>query len=117
MISSLLIADGASVAAPARAITTIDVPAGRLSRITVLKISRTRRFTRFRATAIPTRRDTVTPSRERPRPVFRTARRITCVNHEVGALESHAGALEADEFRASMQPVCRREAQLRAHGG
>ena len=65
MVSSLSIAGDASVAAPARAITTIDVPAGRLSRITRLNISRTRRFTRFRATAIPTRRDTVTPSRAR----------------------------------------------------
>ena len=65
MVSSLLIAGDASVAAPARAITTSDVPAGRLSRITRLKISRTRRFTRFRTTAIPIRRDTVTPSRER----------------------------------------------------
>jgi len=41
----------------------------------------------------------------------------TRIDHEVGALESHTGALEADEFRASMQPVCRREAQLRAHEG
>jgi hypothetical protein len=35
----------------------------------------------------------------------------------VGALESRADPLEADEFRASMQPVCRREAQWCAHGG
>jgi len=49
--------------------------------------------------------------------VIRITRQITCVEHEVGALESHADTLEADKFRASMQPVRRREAQLRAHGG
>ena len=48
-----------------RAITTIDVPTGSRARNSFLKISRTRRFTRFRTTALPILRDTVTPSRER----------------------------------------------------
>ena len=33
----------------------------------------------------------------------------------MGTLESHAVSLEAQKFRAPMQPVCRREAQMRAH--
>jgi len=40
---------------------------------------------------------------------------ITRVQHKMGTLESHAVSLEAQKFRAPMQPVCRREAQLRAH--
>jgi len=39
----------------------------------------------------------------------------TCVEHEVRALEAQARPLEADEFRASMQPVDCAEAQWGAH--
>src|ERR1700678_812361 len=63
--SSSLIAAHPSAPAPVRAITTIDVPTGRCARNSFLKISRTRRFTRFRTTALPILRDTVTPSRDR----------------------------------------------------
>ena len=37
------------------------------------------------------------------------------VEHEVRALEADAISLEADKFGASMQPISRPEAQLRAH--
>jgi len=43
--------------------------------------------------------------------VLETAR----IEHEMRALKSHAVSLEAQKFRASMQPVSRGEAQLRAH--
>ena len=39
----------------------------------------------------------------------------TRIEHEMRALEAHASTLEADKFGASMQPVDRPEAQLRAH--
>jgi len=55
----------ARLPAPVRAITTSEVPLASESRIRPRKISRTRRFTRFRITALPIRRDTVTPRRER----------------------------------------------------
>src|ERR1700687_1178723 len=41
----------------------------------------------------------------------------TCVEYEVPGLEPQARPLEADEFRASMQPVDCAEAQWRAHDG
>jgi hypothetical protein len=63
--SSSPIAADSSAAAPPRAITTTEVPAGSRSRIVRRKISRTRRFTRLRTTALPILRDTVTPRRER----------------------------------------------------
>jgi len=37
------------------------------------------------------------------------------IQHEIGTLESHAVSLEAQKFRAPMQPVGRCEAQMRAH--
>ncbi len=63
--SSSPIAADSSAAAPPRAITTTEVPAGSRSRIVRRKISRTRRFTRLRTTALPILRDTVTPRRDR----------------------------------------------------
>jgi hypothetical protein len=39
--------------------------------------------------------------------------KFACVQHEMGALEAHAFALQADKLRASMQPVGRTEAQRR----
>ncbi len=65
IVSSSLIAADSSAAAPPRAITTIDVPAGSCARIAFLKNSRTRRFIRLRTTALPILRETVTPSRDR----------------------------------------------------
>ena len=64
MSSSLIVADS-SAPAPPRAITTKEVPTGRDARSPFLKISRTRRFTRFRSTELPILRDTVTPNRDR----------------------------------------------------
>ncbi len=65
IVSSSPMAGDASAAVPPRAITTIDVPNGSCARSSFLKISRTRRFTRLRTTALPILRDTVTPRRER----------------------------------------------------
>ena len=70
-ISSSAIESVARLPAPARAITTIEVPGASAARIWPRKISRTRRFTRFRITALPIRRETVTPRRERSGSVSR----------------------------------------------
>jgi hypothetical protein len=37
------------------------------------------------------------------------------VHDKMRTLEAHSISLEAQKFRAPMQPVCRREAQLRSH--
>src|SRR5215472_15022600 len=76
-LNSSLIAADSSVPAPARAITTTDECAGSIARMFVLKISRTRRFTRLRTTALPIRRETVTPSRVRAASLSRMPAYIT----------------------------------------
>jgi hypothetical protein len=63
--SSSAIAVPPSSPAPGRAITTIAVAAGITNVNLRLKHSRIRRFTRLRTTAVPIRRETVIPRRQR----------------------------------------------------
>jgi len=57
------------------------------------------------------------PARHRnPQPrALRLTVETTRIQHEMGTLKSRSAALEAQKFRAPMQPIDRREAQMRAH--
>ena len=111
--SSSLIAAVSSAPAPPRAITTIDVPAGICARNLFPET-----FAHAALDPVAHDRD-ADPSRHRhPQPrALRLILKTPRIDHEMRSRKSHAVSLEAQKFRAPMQPVGRGEAQLRAHCG
>ncbi len=116
--SSRQVARASSPAAPCRAITTRSVPVGKTTR-SCRNHSRTRRLTRLRRTAEPTRRLTASP-RRRPRE-FRpgavtTTKWVPARRRPVRFTRWKSLALRSRSFRWKRRPPASRSSGIAVHG-